>query len=247
MRLLVLHSADEDVIDGAVCILKSVIFRTNISLAGSSPTDTREMDVVLPLLLHLLDERDGTSRAVVALIAEYCSISTDNRGLQDVLKRLASGDVIQRRNAIDVISELFRITPDLMNIYCKQDIANHLLERLGDEELVIRAQASNLIAIMADKLLVEGLHGALTNTSLQGEGLQSPRPSPTPSSEVRDSMEPPLPTRSSVEPSPTVRNISTLSAQDKPPLKATTTLPRLRAWPRHLYWDQRRNVAWRLE
>ncbi|XP_057488030.1 uncharacterized protein LOC130774052 isoform X2 [Actinidia eriantha] len=166
-RILIsqLHSADEDVIDGAVCILKSVIFRTNISLAGSSPTDTRDMDVVLPLLLHLLDERDGTSRAVVALIAEYCSISTDNRGLQDVLKRLASGDVIQRRNAIDVISELFRITPDLMNIYCKQDIANHLLERLGDEELVIRAQASNLIAIMDPSLVLPALLGLVYSSN----------------------------------------------------------------------------------
>ncbi|XP_028059850.1 uncharacterized protein LOC114263496 isoform X6 [Camellia sinensis] len=142
-----LHCADVDVIDGAVCILKAVIFRSNSSLAGSSLTNTREMDALLPLLLHLLDERDGTARAVVVLIAEYCSISTDNQCLKEVLQRLASGAVLQRRNAIDVISELFHISPD--SVYCRQDIANHLLKLLGDEELVIRAQATKLIPMMA--------------------------------------------------------------------------------------------------
>ncbi|XP_058207692.1 uncharacterized protein LOC131320827 isoform X6 [Rhododendron vialii] len=144
-----LHCADAEVIDGAVCLLKAVIFRSNYSLVGSSSTDTREMDAVLPLLLHLLDERDGTARAVVVLIAEYCSISTDSRCLQEVLNRLASVDVVQRRNAVDVISELFRISPHLVHIFGRQDIANHLLERLGDEESIVRTQASNLIPMMA--------------------------------------------------------------------------------------------------
>lgn len=70
---LKLQCADEDVIDGAVCIFKATIFKMN-HLSESSCTDTRQMDAVLPLLLHLLDERDGTARAVVMLIAEYCSM-----------------------------------------------------------------------------------------------------------------------------------------------------------------------------
>lgn len=70
---LKLHCADEDVIDGVVCIFKAVIFKPTYS-SGSSLTDTRLMDSVLPLLLHLLDERDGAARAVVKLIAEYCSV-----------------------------------------------------------------------------------------------------------------------------------------------------------------------------
>uniref|UniRef100_A0A5B6YYI7 Uncharacterized protein n=1 Tax=Davidia involucrata TaxID=16924 RepID=A0A5B6YYI7_DAVIN len=81
--------------------------------------------------------------------------STDSWCLQEVLKRLASGSVLQRRNAVDVISELIRISPD--SIYCRQDIANHLLERLGDEELVIRAQASNLIPMMDPSLVLPAL------------------------------------------------------------------------------------------
>ncbi|KAA8517047.1 hypothetical protein F0562_017135 [Nyssa sinensis] len=150
-----LNCADEDVIDGAVCILKAVIFKSNFSSAIGSLPDTRQMDSVLPLLLNLLDERDGTARAVVMLVAECCSMSTDSWCLEEVLKRLASGSVLQRRNAVDVISELIRISPDL--IYCRQDIANHLLERLGDEELVIREQASNLIPMMDPSLVLPAL------------------------------------------------------------------------------------------
>ncbi|XP_052172708.1 uncharacterized protein LOC127788461 isoform X2 [Diospyros lotus] len=165
-----LHSPDEDVIDGAVCILKAVIFRTNCSLSRNIPTDTREMDALLPLLLHLLDERDGTSRAVVALIAEYCSVSTDERCLQEVLKRLAFGEVLQRRNAIDVISEIFHISPNPVNIYCRQDVANHLLECLGDEDLVIREQASNLIQMMEPSLVLPALVGLVYSSD---EAVQS--------------------------------------------------------------------------
>ncbi|KAF7147204.1 hypothetical protein RHSIM_Rhsim03G0017400 [Rhododendron simsii] len=140
-----LNCADAEVIDGAVCLLKVVLFRSNYSLAGSSSTDTREMDAVLPLLLNLLDERDGTARAVVILIAEYCSISTDSRCLQEVLDRLASGDVVKRRNAVDVM----------------QDIVSHLLERLGDEESIVQTQAANLIPMMAiNKLTVAMLTNA---------------------------------------------------------------------------------------
>ncbi|CAL5362804.1 unnamed protein product [Camellia sinensis] len=159
-----LHCADVDVVDGAVCILKAVIFRSNSSLAGSSLTDTRKMDAVLPLLLHLLDERDGTARAVVVLIAEHCSISTDNQCLEEVLQRLASGAVLQRRNAIDVISELFHISPD--SVYCRQDIANHLLKLLGDEELVIRAQATKLIPMMGKDLELDGGNGFMVSLLL---------------------------------------------------------------------------------
>ncbi|KAG5555649.1 hypothetical protein RHGRI_006336 [Rhododendron griersonianum] len=165
-----LHCADAEVIDGAVCLLKAVIFRSNYSLAGSSSTDTREMDAVLPLLLHLLDERDGTARAVVVLIAEYCSISTDSRCLQEVLNRLASGDVVQRRNAVDVMSELFRISPHLVHIFGRQDIANHLLERLGDEESIVRTQASYLIPMMDPSLVLPALVGLLYSSD---EALQS--------------------------------------------------------------------------
>ncbi|KAH7843980.1 hypothetical protein Vadar_023091 [Vaccinium darrowii] len=113
LALFKLHCSDEEVIDGAFCLLKAVIFRTNYSLAGSNPTDTREMDVALPLLLQLLDERDGTARAVVILIAKYCSI-TDSRCLPEVVNRLASGDVVQRRNVADVMLELFCISPHLV-------------------------------------------------------------------------------------------------------------------------------------
>ncbi|XP_031251733.1 uncharacterized protein LOC116109645 isoform X2 [Pistacia vera] len=150
-----LHCHDEDVIDAVVCIFKAALFKQNHS-SGSRFSETRQMDSLLPLLLHLLDERDGAARAVVMLMAEYCFISADGHCLQEVLERLTSGNIIQRRNAIDVISELIRISSqtDSSNSHLAwQGIANHLLERLGDEESVIREQTSNLLP-MIDPLLV---------------------------------------------------------------------------------------------
>ncbi|KAK2995775.1 hypothetical protein RJ640_010751 [Escallonia rubra] len=147
-----LSSADEDVIEGAACIFKAAMFR-----ASSSLSDTRHMDAALPLLLHLLDERDGASKAVVILVAEYCSISSDSQCLEEVLKRLATGNVLQRRNAIDVISEYICISIDSVAALTHstwKDIANHLLERLGDEELEIRLQASNLIPMIDPSLVL---------------------------------------------------------------------------------------------
>lgn len=70
---LKLRCHDDDVIDGVVCIFKTALFKLNHS-PGSSFNNTRQIDSVLPLLLHLLDERDGTARAVAMLIAEYCSM-----------------------------------------------------------------------------------------------------------------------------------------------------------------------------
>uniref|UniRef100_A0A6N2JZZ3 Uncharacterized protein n=1 Tax=Salix viminalis TaxID=40686 RepID=A0A6N2JZZ3_SALVM len=135
-----LHCDDEDVMEGAVYIIKSVILKPNHS-SGNGLTDSREMDAVLPLLLHLLDERDVTARAVVMLIAECCSMSTDSNCLKQVLRRLASGNALQRRNAIDVISGLVSISSNSENKNSHlawQDIANNLLECLNDEETIIQ-------------------------------------------------------------------------------------------------------------
>lgn len=53
--------------------MRAAIFRPN-DLSGGHPTNARQMDVVMPTLLHLLNERDSAARAVVSLIAEYCSM-----------------------------------------------------------------------------------------------------------------------------------------------------------------------------
>ncbi|XP_073266073.1 uncharacterized protein [Populus alba] len=152
-----LHCADEDVVEGAVYILKSVILKPNHS-SGNGLTDSRQMDAVLPLLLHLLDERDGTARAVVMLIAECCSMSTDSNCLKQVLSRLASGNALQRRNALDVISELVSISSNSYNKNSHlawQDIANNLLECLNDEETIIRDLASNSLSMIGSKVDID--------------------------------------------------------------------------------------------
>ncbi|XP_062117653.1 uncharacterized protein LOC133831397 isoform X2 [Humulus lupulus] len=154
-----LHCADEDVIEGVVCILKAIIFKPH-SLPGNSHTDNRETDVVLPMLINLLDEQDGTARAVVMLMAEYCLMSKDTQCLQEVLQRLASEIVEQRKNAIEVISELIHISSDKATELASsswKDIAEHLLERLEDEEISIRQQASNLLPMIDPSMILPSL------------------------------------------------------------------------------------------
>lgn len=154
-----LQCHDEDVIEGVVCIFKRALFKPNHS-PGNSLTDTRQMDSVLPLLLNLLDEQDGTARAVVKLIAEYCSISVDVHCLEEVLIRLTSGNTIQRKNSLDVISELVCIFSRSINANSHlawQDIANKLLDRLTDEDDVIREQTSNLLPLIDPSLVLPGV------------------------------------------------------------------------------------------
>ncbi|KAL7225066.1 hypothetical protein ACSBR1_020380 [Camellia fascicularis] len=129
-----LHCADVDVVDGAVCILKAVIFRSNSSLAGSSLTDTREMDAVLPLLLHLLDEQAQITSAL--------------RKFYSVLLL----ELFYRGGMPLMLFQNYFIYHQI-----RQDIANHLLKLLGDEELVIRAQATKLIPMMDPSLLLPAL------------------------------------------------------------------------------------------
>ncbi|XP_076905850.1 uncharacterized protein LOC143561739 isoform X2 [Bidens hawaiensis] len=155
-----LCSADEDVIDGAVSVLKATIFGTNHLQSGCNLTDNKQMKSVLPLLLNLLDERDGTARAVVTLIAEYCSMSEDEYCLQQILKCLASENFNQRRNALDVISEVINLSSDLPSTLSPsvwQDIANHLLDCLNDEEDTIRARANKLLTLIDPSLVLPAL------------------------------------------------------------------------------------------
>lgn len=55
-----------DALDLAVAILRTLLFRTE-----SANASTLKMDTIAPSLIDLLDEQDSTSRAVVALIADY--------------------------------------------------------------------------------------------------------------------------------------------------------------------------------
>ncbi|GMH08179.1 hypothetical protein Nepgr_010019 [Nepenthes gracilis] len=150
------HCADEDVTDVVVCIFKLAIFKMTDGGVGN-PT---EMEAVLPSFLQMLDECDDAARAAVVLIAEYCSTSKDSWCLQEVLKRFASGNVAQRRNAIDIISEFICISSDPakgLSISFLQDIANHLLDCLTDDDSVIRTQAGNLLPLIDPSLVLPAL------------------------------------------------------------------------------------------
>ncbi|XP_054775738.1 uncharacterized protein LOC129284315 isoform X2 [Prosopis cineraria] len=155
-RILVpqLTCTSEDIIDGVVSIFKAIISKPNCS-TGSTNINSRQVDAVMPFLLHLLDEQEGTARAVVKLIAEYCSMSEDGKCLEEVLKRLSSGNISQRRNAIGVISEVIDISTNSQKsslLSAWQDVANSLLERLGDEDIVIQELASKLLPALDPSL-----------------------------------------------------------------------------------------------
>ncbi|XP_027068028.1 uncharacterized protein [Coffea arabica] len=152
--------ADVEVIDSAVYIFKAAIFRMQYTSSGDYNANRREMDSVLPMLIHLLDEQDSAAKAVVKLVAEYCSVRSDNCRLQNVLKGLTSGNFPQRMNAIDVISDLIDISLESSSSLSDQmwqDIADHLLECLGDEELVIRTRASALLPVIDPSLTLPAL------------------------------------------------------------------------------------------
>ncbi|KAK7244632.1 hypothetical protein RIF29_39457 [Crotalaria pallida] len=162
-RILVpqLNCTDEDVIVGVVSIFKAIILKPNYSQEDTL-IDRSQPNIVVPFLLLLLDEPDGTARAVVKLIAEYCSMSKDDNCLMEVLKRLASANVSQRRNAMNVISEVIHISSESQKLFlfsAWQDVANKLLERLGDEEIVIREKASKLLPMIDPSLYLPALVG----------------------------------------------------------------------------------------
>ncbi|KAI5682940.1 hypothetical protein M9H77_04168 [Catharanthus roseus] len=151
-----LRSVDEEVIDGAVSIFRAAVFRSNQGSSRDCLGDTREMKAVMPMLLHLLDERDGAAKAVIKLVAEYCSLCLDIDCLKEVLKRLISGNGSQKMNAVDVISDLINISAESVTSLSPQmwqDIADKLLECLADEESVIQARSVNLIPSIARPLI----------------------------------------------------------------------------------------------
>ncbi|KAL8041485.1 hypothetical protein ABFS82_10G166000 [Erythranthe guttata] len=155
-----LRCPDEEVINGAMSIFKAVVLGTNHTLSKRSMGDVRQMDALLPLLLNLLDERDAAAKAIVKLLAEYCSICSDSECLNEVLKRIGSKNVAQRRNAIDVLSDLIHVSTGSTNTLPQaswQDVANHLLECLGDEDQIIRDQAAKLIPMIDPPLVLSTL------------------------------------------------------------------------------------------
>ncbi|XP_011653934.1 uncharacterized protein LOC101210197 isoform X2 [Cucumis sativus] len=157
--LLQFHSTDEDVVDEVVSIFKAFFLNSKLS-SGGSITDNRQLDSVMPLLLNLLDERDVIARAVIILIAESCLMSRDNQFLLEVFKRFDSDSIMQRRNAIDVISEIVQMSSNTRNLLTQsawQDTANQLIKCLEDEEILIRKQAADLLPFVEPALFLPSL------------------------------------------------------------------------------------------
>lgn len=157
-----LQHTDEDLTDMTVNILRAIIFRSPIGISGNAKSGFAGMETVLPLLIDLLDERDSAARAVVLLIAEYFAINPDAEGIRELFARLDSGNNTARRNALDVISELMAVCSESGHVLApslRQNIGKHLLDRLGDEELTNRLQASKLFAQLDPSFVIPSLVG----------------------------------------------------------------------------------------
>ncbi|KAI3977342.1 hypothetical protein MKX01_000255 [Papaver californicum] len=128
-----LQCVGEDVIEQVFCILRVTLFNRNFTSKESGFLDNQLSEEVLSLLLNLLDERDSIAKAVVSLIAEFCSRNIDSECLQEVFARLSSGNSLQRRNAIDVVSELIHVSSGsekALPISIRKDMIKHLVDRL---------------------------------------------------------------------------------------------------------------------
>nr|VDC62886.1 unnamed protein product [Brassica rapa] len=156
-----LRSNNEEISEGVVAIFKEVI-----SKLQSQSGDAMCLDVVIPSLLHLLDERDGAAKAVSVLLADYCSKNADNSCLSEVLQRLVSGTTVQRLNSVDVISEVILMSKDSFPSHIPwKEIADCLLKCLGDEETYIRKQTSELLKSMEPSFVLPELVTLVYSTS----------------------------------------------------------------------------------
>ncbi|KAL1194541.1 hypothetical protein V5N11_020604 [Cardamine amara subsp. amara] len=152
-----LRSNNEEISDGVIAIFKAVFFKLQ-SQSGDSFSDTMCVDVVIPSLLHLLDERDGAAKAISVLLADYCFKNADNNCLSEVLQRLVSGTTVQRLNSMDVISEVILMSKHSFPSRIPwKEIADCLLKCIGDEETYIRQQTSELLKSIEPSIVLPDL------------------------------------------------------------------------------------------
>ncbi|KAK4404886.1 hypothetical protein Sango_0857200 [Sesamum angolense] len=92
------------------------------------------------------------------------TICSDSKCLYEVLNRTDSKNVAQRRNAVDIVADLIRISSVSVNALSQaawQDVANHLLKFLGDEDQDIHNQAANLIPMIDPAFVLPELVGLI--------------------------------------------------------------------------------------
>lgn len=150
-----LRAKDAEVVDLAVAILRALLFQTQLA----NPTLLR-METIAPSLIDLLDEKDSTSRAIVVLIADYFAINPGAPELEKLFGILGSGNTAQRQNALCVISELLNSlssSEDKLTNTVRQDVAIHLLKRLGDVELTNRIEVAQLFAKLDPQFVLPAL------------------------------------------------------------------------------------------
>ncbi|KAH7282662.1 hypothetical protein KP509_35G042300 [Ceratopteris richardii] len=150
-----LRSKHEDVLDLAIAILRALLFQS-----GAFEGTTLKMNIVAPLLMDLLDERDATCKAAVALIADYFAMNPCAPEMEKLFRLLGSENLAQRQNALAVISELLQALSSSdhdMADGIRKLVAVHLLKHLGDTELVNRLEISRLFSKLDPEFVLPAL------------------------------------------------------------------------------------------
>jgi hypothetical protein len=115
-------------------------------------------------LLSLLDQHDSTSKTVAAFVAEY--VINNPTHLSHIFTRIDSSS--NRRNALLVLSEIFKLFQNVpkelpqIDHFMKQ-VADHLLQRLDDDELATRSHAAELFSQLEPEYIMPRIVGLELN------------------------------------------------------------------------------------
>lgn len=136
---LAMRSQDEQLQKMSVYLFRETIRHMNLS--------SEKMQEMVPSLMTLLDSQDTVSMAVITMLADIL-VNDPSRGLEQAFRRLDSGNNAQRKNALNLIAEVIKLSHDLSHLdkRFRQSLAESLLRRLHDEELQTRTQTSKLFS-----------------------------------------------------------------------------------------------------
>eukprot|EP00249_Psilotum_nudum_P023153 c28762_g1_i1 orf=79-3576(+) len=150
-----LRGSNVEVAELASTILRTLFFSREIATNTSFG-----LEMIAPLLIDLLDERDAAARVVVVLIADYVAANPDTPELEQLFTILDTGNSSQRQNVLGIMSHLLHtrlLSGDNVFSSLRQRVACNLLNRLGDEELTNRVEAARLFAALDPTFVLPAL------------------------------------------------------------------------------------------
>eukprot|EP00698_Gefionella_okellyi_P010951 TRINITY_DN2869_c0_g1_i1.p1 TRINITY_DN2869_c0_g1~~TRINITY_DN2869_c0_g1_i1.p1 ORF type:complete len:591 (-),score=122.55 TRINITY_DN2869_c0_g1_i1:1640-3166(-) len=127
---------DEHVSNLAASLLRIYLF-SDLQQSSAGPAANLMLESVL-------QERDTPSVVAVAFAAQI--VSNHPALLKDVFQRLDDDDAIVRRNVLSIIESVLQLDSQAIAGEMSRQLAELLLQRLGDDELQVRVGAAALFA-----------------------------------------------------------------------------------------------------